>query len=351
MPMAENLGVRISLVIVTYNRAEELLRLLGSLEEMLARTDVEVVLVDDGSTDGTIERVSPVLAPLGDRLQIIRQANSGPGVGRNRGILCARGEIVGFIDTDCVVHPGWLDALVAPFADAHVGAVGGPDRSQPDDPLLMCLIDYLMTAFLTTGGVRGAKKARGGSYHPRSFNMAVRREAAVAAEGFPTIWYGEDILFSWRVAQVGWKLEFAPDAWVYHRRRTTLRGWARQLYRMGRARWWMGRYDRRLLDPIYVLPLAEWIVGLAALVGIASGGFWRTAGCAVVAAAAFYACAIGLDGWRRVGHTAALVGVPAMFFLREAAYALGSLAGIFSGVPDLRGALSRNEELSKGGAS
>ncbi|HPU84271.1 MAG TPA: glycosyltransferase [Candidatus Latescibacteria bacterium] len=333
--------VRVSLVIVTYNRADELLRLLQSLQNDLASPNVELILVDDGSTDGTVERVSHLLAPVGERATVLRQANSGPGIGRNRGILHASGQIVVFVDTDCVVHPGWLSALVEPFSDPKIGAVGGPDRSQPDDPLFTKLIDYLMTSFLTTGGIRGAKKTHGGSYHPRSFNMAVRREAAISAEGFPTIWYGEDILFSRRIARAGWRLAFSSEAWVYHRRRTTVRAWARQLFRMGRARWWMGRHDRGLLEPLYVVPLLE-CSALALAVGAAviSGNIGPVTGSffGVVVA---YGAALGAYAARRTRHPAAFFAAPLLFALREASYAAGSIAGIFSKIPDLTGALPR----------
>jgi len=341
--------VAVSLVVVTYNRAAELLGLLRSLEDDLARPDVEVILVDDGSTDATIDRVTPVFGPLGDRGRIIAQGREGPGTGRNRGIAAARGRLVVFVDTDCLAHPGWLDALRAPFADAEVGIAGGPDRSMPDDPLLARLVDYLMTGFLVTGGVRGAARTRGGRYHPRSFNMAVRREAAVAVGGFPTIWYGEDVLLSWRVTRLGLRAAFAPDAWVYHRRRTTLSGWARQLYRMGRARLWMGRHDPGLLDPLYLVPLAEWTAGLGAVAAIAAGGAPRVVGVTVVVAAAAFLAAIGIDGWRRVRHLVALVATPLMFLMREAAYALGSLAGMTTRIPDLDGALGRVMPRAQGG--
>jgi glycosyltransferase involved in cell wall biosynthesis len=123
--------IRVSVIIATYNRADELMRLLESLRSSLARPDVELILVDDGSTDGTVERAMPLLeAPLA-RATVIRQENQGPGTARNKGILAAAGEIVVFVDTDCVVEPEWLDALTAPFDDDKVGGVGGPDRSRP----------------------------------------------------------------------------------------------------------------------------------------------------------------------------------------------------------------------------
>jgi GT2 family glycosyltransferase len=339
--------VRVSLVVVTYNRFDELSRLLCSLENVLDRPEVEIILIDDGSTDNTVERVTPLVQRLHDRATILFQQNSGPGTARNRGILHARGEIVVFVDTDCVVQPVWFQALTEPFADPQVGAVGGADRSEPNDPLFARLVDYLMTAFLTTGGIRGAKKARGGSYHPRSFNMAVRREAAVAAEGFPTIWYGEDILFSWRIAQAGWKLAFAPDAWLYHKRRTTVRAWARQLYRMGRARWWMGRYDRRLLEPIFLLPMLEWTLVLiaAGLLAVQQRITPVTGAFGVLVAA--YALALGADSFRRTRHPCAILATPLLFALREGAYALGSVAGILTSIPDLNGALSRARSTMK----
>jgi len=333
-------GVRISIVIVTYNRAEELLRLIDSLESDLHRSDVELILVDDGSTDNTFELLQPKLAPIGDRACVLHQENSGPGTGRNRGIAAARGEIVVFIDTDCVVHPGWLDTLTAPFDDADVGAVGGPDRSRTDDPPLTRFIDYLMTSFLTTGGVRGATKSRGGSYHPRSFNMAARRDVARDIGGFPVIWYGEDILFSWRIAQSKRRLVFAPDAWVYHLRRTKLRAWTRQLYRMGRARWWMGRAYRELLEPVYAVPLGEWLIGIGALWAAASSGVIGTLGRTVLGVAAAYLMAIGMHSAFKLRMIASIVAVPFLFLVRETAYAAGSIAGIFSRVPDLRGGLN-----------
>jgi GT2 family glycosyltransferase len=337
--MAGDPGITASLVIVTYNRRDELLRLIESMDPALHRSDIEFVLVDDASTDGTVEAVESAVEFMGDRARIIRQDKDGPGAGRNRGIAAARGEIIVFVDTDCVVHDGWIESLLEPFADHEVGAVGGPDRSSPDDPLLIRMIDYLMTAFLTTGGVRGSKKAAGGSYHPRSFNMAVRRQAALDARGFPLIWYGEDILLSWRIRNSGWKLEFAPDAWLFHRRRTTYSGWARQLFRMGRARWWMGRYDSNLLDPIYVLPLAEWLIGVSAVTGIAAGGTARTVGVGTLAIAGTYLLAMGLDGMRKTRSIAASLAVPFLFLLRETAYACGSLAGLIRPVPDMTGKL------------
>lgn len=330
-------SIRISLVVVTYNRADEIMRLLTSLTPILRRTDVELVLVDDGSTDDTLDRVAPMLEYMGDRIAILRQTNQGPGVGRNAGIAQARGGIVVFVDTDCVVHPQWLEALTAPFEDPAVGATGGPDRSAPDDPLLARLIDFLMTSTLTTGGVRGAKKVRGGSYHPRSFNMAVRRDLAIDIGGFPVIWYGEDVLFSWRIAKTGSRLVFAPDAWVYHSRRTTVRGWLRQLYRMGRARWWLARHNRDLMEPVYAVPLAEVLIGASVIASLIAGGTPRIGAVSVLFIAVLYLATIGAAALKNVRSVFALAAVPALFLLRETAYALGSLAGIFTRVPDLRG--------------
>ncbi len=335
-------SIQVSVVIVTYNRADELTSLLASLETDLARPNVELIVVDDGSTDDTADRIEPTVAPLGERARLIRQANSGPGAARNVGILAARGDVVVFVDTDCVVQPEWFDSLIAPFEDAGVGGVGGPDRSSPDDPLFSRFIDYLMTSFITTGGVRGGKKLRGGTYHPRSFNMAVRRESAVAVGGFPTIWYGEDVLLSWRISQSGKKLSFAEGAWVYHKRRTSVTGWARQIYRMGRARWWMARHDRRLMQPVYMAPLAEWAVGIGLVSGIVIGDIAVAAACIVVLGVVGHLVSfMGLDGWRKTKHPLATVALPLMFLLRESAYALGSLAGMVTRMPDLDGALSR----------
>ena len=332
--------IRISIILVTYNRAPELVRLLDSLRADLARSDVELIVVDDGSTDDTLVQINATMQALGDRGRVHRQANMGPGTARNRGIAAAQGDILVFLDTDCVVQPEWLDALTAPFVDDAVGAVGGPDRSHPGDPFLARVIDYLMTSFITTGGVRGSAVKRAGTYHPRSFNMAARRDAAADAGGFPTVWYGEDILFSRRIQQAGSRCELALGAWLYHLRRTSVRGWMRQLYRMGRARWWMARHDAGLIDAVYMVPLAEIVAGVAVVAGIAVGGVARIAALSALGSVAAYLMVIAVHGAVRVRSIAALLAVPALFAIRECAYAAGSVAGILTRVPDLAGRLA-----------
>ncbi len=328
--------ISVTIVVATYNRRDELLVLLKSIENELARPDVELHILDDGSTDSTGQAVSHLEKVMGQRFRYTMLDHSGPSRARNRGIKESRAEVCVFVDTDCQTPKGWLSALTEPLLnDSKAGATGGPDRSEPGDSTLARAIDYLMTAFLTTGGVRGGTK-RAATYHPRSFNMAVKTDAALKAGGFPNIWYGEDIIFSHRVRQAGHELLYVDDAWLYHKRRTSVTGFAKQVFRMGRARLMMGRYDTRLLEPVYLVPLVEIAVAACLiLTAIVSPSIpvWSMAAAAVFIS---YLAAITIDSLRRLKSLGSALLVPMLFCLREACYGLGSIAGLAASTSPLR---------------
>ena len=241
----------ISVIISTYNRREELKDLLVSLKRQDCSVPFEVVVVDDGSTDGTQELLETVQKEWEGRLRFLSQDNRGIGPARNLGVTHAYGDLLVFVDSDCIAPKEWLKNLTAVFSNSQVGAAGGPELAPPDDSLLQKSFSYLMTAFLTTGGLRGRRGKKLGQYYPRGFNMAVRKQAIDVGGGFSKRSYGEDILLGYQVKQAGYQLEYAEDAIVYHHRRSTLRQHSRQLFHMAKARMAIARLHKSLLEPIY----------------------------------------------------------------------------------------------------
>ena len=93
-----------------------------------------------------------------------------------------------------------------------------------------------MTSFITTGGIRGHKKKQLGKYYPRSFNMGFSRKVYEATGGFSNMRFGEDVDLSIRIHEKGFLTRLIRDAYVFHKRRTSLRRFFKQVYNSGIAR-------------------------------------------------------------------------------------------------------------------
>ena len=216
----------ISLIIPVFNRPNEVEELLESLTRQTAR-GFEVVIVEDGSTVASDE----VADRYRDRLDIhyIRIPNGGPGNARNVGARESKGEYLIVLDSDCVLPPGYIQAVRDGIARTGADAFGGPDKASDDFTDVQKAINYAMTSFFTTGGIRGGKKKMD-KFYPRSFNMGIRAEVFRALGGFSRMRFGEDIDFSIRLFKGGYKVCLLPGAWVYHKRRTDWRKFYRQVY-------------------------------------------------------------------------------------------------------------------------
>jgi glycosyltransferase involved in cell wall biosynthesis len=302
--------MKFSIILATYNRKEDLLSLLKSLSAQDYDPEkIEVVVVDDGSTDGTGDAVAGYGLDLPFHIIYHYQDNSGPGVARSRGMEKATGDMFLFIDTDCTV----------PF-----DAFGGPDTADVHFSAWDKAVSFTLTSFLTTGGLRGASGKKLARYYPRSFNMGLKRHVYEKIGGFGSIFqYGEDIEYSHRILQSGAVVRFLPDAVVYHKRRSSPYAFARQVYRMGKARIQLWRIDRSLLEPLHTIPLVATLTALIwLLLAILAGG---------VAALSFIiilvtgVLAIGVIGAVQTGSVVATLLVPAAFGIQTVAYGTGML--------------------------
>lgn len=253
--------MKYSFIIPVFNRPDEVDELLDSLTKQSLK-DFEVVVVEDGSS----VKCDNVVKAYENRLNIkyFLKANSGPGQTRNYGVDRAEGEYVLILDSDVVLPTDYLQAVDAELRRQPCDAFGGPDRAHSSFSLMQKAINYAMTSFFTTGGIRGGKKKLD-KFYPRSFNMGVRREVYLALEGFSKMRFGEDIDFSTRIFKGGYSCRLFPEAWVWHKRRTDLKKFFKQVHNSGIARINLTKRHPGTLKAVHLLP-AVFTVGCALLV-------------------------------------------------------------------------------------
>lgn len=222
----------ISIVIPTFQRPDKLSSCLLALGRTnYPRDFFEVIVVDDGST----EPLEKVVGPFQNRfpLTLIRQPNSGPAAARNAGAARARGEFLAFTDDDCEPSPDWLKALAGWFAENPDRALGG--RTVPIDPgpysvAGQTLLDYLYS-YYNEGSSKGA-------CFLTSNNLAVPASSFREVGGFDPRFRlagGEDRELCDRWVGFGFRMEYLPQAVVYHNQAATFGSFVRQHLRYGRG--------------------------------------------------------------------------------------------------------------------
>ncbi len=244
--------MKYSVIIPVFNRPDEVDELLESLTGQTEK-DFDVVVVEDGSANPCEE----VCRKYADRLSIhyFAKDNSGPGPSRNYGVERAEGDYVLILDSDCVLPPGYMEAVSKELESDPCDAFGGPDRAHESFTQVQKAISYSMTSFFTTGGIRGGKKKMD-KFYPRSFNMGVKRSVYNALGGFSRMRFGEDIDFSIRIFKGGYKCRLFPDAWVWHKRRTDMDKFFRQVFNSGIARINLMKRHPGSLKLVHLLPAA-----------------------------------------------------------------------------------------------
>lgn len=249
-----------SVIIPVYNRPDEIDELLESLTQQ-TYTDFEVIVVEDGSTIPCKD----VVDRYRDKLDVsyFFKPNSGPGQTRNYGAERSKGDYLIILDSDCILPPGYFIAIETELKNKPADSFGGPDRAHASFSPTQKAINYAMTSFFTTGGIRGGKKKMD-KFYPRSFNMGVKRKVYETLGGFSKMRFGEDIDFSIRIMESGYTSRLFPDAWVYHKRRTDFRKFFKQVYNSGIARINLYLKYPDTLKPVHLLP-AVFTVGVLIL--------------------------------------------------------------------------------------
>ena len=216
----------VSVVIPTYNRKEMLKECVGSLFTQTYPTDqYEIIVVDDGSTDETKNMFDRYLQKE-PRLSYFYQENQGPSAARILGTRNSKGEIICFIDDDCVADRDWIKNLVDCYVDDNVGGVGGKIMSFTPKTIIerYCYVTDLFNQelftklFLMTGNASYKKNVL---TKVRSFDRYIK--------------YGEDVDLGIKVILAGYSLRYNSKAVVYHKHKETLKGLLRQKYRHGKG--------------------------------------------------------------------------------------------------------------------
>lgn len=256
-----------SIIIPSYNRSDELSELLASLIQLnFDRNLFEVIVSDDGSTDGTAELVMNYNKNSDLDLIYLSQENRGPGAARNHAMARARGHFFIFIDSDVTVPADWLKNIAGVLSKTKADAFGGPDTYRDDFPPLLKAINYSMTSFITTGGLRGKKGKKLAKFYPRSFNMGLSKNLYLKIGGFGSLRHGQDIEYSHRIIKSGAQVVFIENAPVYHKRRTNLKRFYKQVFNWGIARINLYKINKAMLEPLHALPAIATFVSLLILI-------------------------------------------------------------------------------------
>ena len=239
-----------SCIIPVYNRPGEVKDLLSSLLPQ-TNTQFEVIVVEDGST----LRCKEVVDAFADQLSIryFFQENTGQGFARNFGMQQAKGDFFVILDSDVLLPPTYFEELEKAISSRSLDAFGGPDAAATDFSPLQKAMDFAMTSFWTTGGIRGKLK-NPSAYQARGFNMGVSRRVFEQLGGFVDPNRGEDIEWSLRIKKAGFRLELVAEAFVYHKRKNTLVSFAKQAFSFGRNRVNVSRFHPEAIKLVHALP-------------------------------------------------------------------------------------------------
>lgn len=249
-----------SIIVPVYNRPDEVKEL---MESLACQTDrgFEIVIVEDGSTitcKAEAEAYAPQVA-----LQYFYKDNEGRSPARNYGMDHAHGEYFIFVDSDCILPEDYIENLRKALTTHWTDCFGGPDDAHSSFTDTQKAINFAMTAFLTTGGIRGGK-VQMEKFVPRTFNMGFSREVYEKVGGFREM-FSEDIDMSTRIRLAGFSPQLIREVKVFHKRRGSLAKFWRQVHVFGMSRITLQLLYPGSMKPVHCAP-AVFVIGVLAMV-------------------------------------------------------------------------------------
>lgn len=226
----------ISVVIPTYNSEKTILKTLKGLKNQTYK-DFEVIVVDDGSNDKTIEIIEDFKKEF--NLKLIKQEHTGPAFARNLGAKNSRGEIILFTDADCIPDTNWVKEMIKPFENKETVGVSGTYETLNKGSIIARFEGYEIEK-----RHEKMKKAERIDFIG-TYSAAYRKEIFEKFNGFDTSFptaSGEDPELSFRLAEAGYKMVFNPRAFVFHPHVDSLRNYLKQKFY--RAYWRVLMYKK-----------------------------------------------------------------------------------------------------------
>ncbi|WP_298367181.1 glycosyltransferase [uncultured Lutibacter sp.] len=232
------MNIQFSIIIPVFNRPNEIDELLESLTKQTYAHSFEVIVVEDGSKNKANEVVLKYVEKL--NVQYYFKENSGAGESRNFGMQKATGNYFIIFDSDCIIPDNYFKEVEKALLKKYTDAYGGADAAHHSFTIIQKAINYSMTSFFTTGGIRGSKKAID-KFQPRSFNFGISKQAFYKTGGFSKLKIGEDIDLTFRLWELKFETQFIEKAFVYHKRRTTFKQFFKQTFAFGNGRPFLNR--------------------------------------------------------------------------------------------------------------
>ena len=252
--------MKFSIIVPVYNRPDEIDELLESLLEQ-KYSNFEVVIVEDGSKIDCKNIVDKYSEKID--IKYFKKENGGPASARNYGFDKITGEYCVFFDSDIIVPSDYLQIVYNQLKKIYVDFYGGPDKAHANFNNIQKAINYAMTSFFTTGGIRGGEQKLD-KFYPRSFNLGVSTKAFKKVNGFGDMRFGEDIDFSTRLFKAGFNSRLFIDAFVYHKRRTKFSQFFKQVHNSGIARIHLYKMYPKTLKVVHFFP-ALFTIGIATI--------------------------------------------------------------------------------------
>ncbi|MCD2259265.1 glycosyltransferase [Psychroserpens luteolus] len=225
-------ALQFSFIIPVFNRPDEVQELLSSFSSLDGDLSFEIVIVEDGSSIDC----KTIVENFDDlNIAYYYKENSGPGDSRNYGMQKANGNYFIILDSDCLLPKQYLTIVSNYLSSNFVHCYGGPDAAHSSFTDLQKAINFAMTSYITTGGIRGGRIS-GDKFQPRSFNMGLSKEAFLKSGGFGVIHPGEDPDLSIRLNDLGYNTILINEAYVYHKRRISWKKFYQQVHKFGLVR-------------------------------------------------------------------------------------------------------------------
>jgi glycosyltransferase involved in cell wall biosynthesis len=264
-----------SIVVPVVNRPNEIEEFLESLSQQTDK-NFEVLIIEGQSTLSCIDVCNKYSEII--NVKYIYQDIASRSKRRNIGIEIASGTYVLLFDSDCILPPKYIETLRKHLSQDYTDCFGGHDAAHQSFNTLQKAINYSMTSMFTTGGIRGTTN-KTAKFLPRAFNMGFSKYVYEKTGGYDDI-IGEDIDLSMRIKEAGFSVRLLKEAFVYHKRRISLKKFYKQTYTFGRARIVFAKRHKGSLKALHLLPscfvLGNYLLVLASMIFL---NLWFLAPC------------------------------------------------------------------------